>query len=353
MKREVLSRNPKALSDTSQANIGFVLSHEQFPVTDLVEFAVAAEAAGFQSLSTSDHFQPWQSNQGHAGFAWVTLAAVGQRTRHLPFGTAVTCPSFRYNPAIVAEAFASLGILYPGRVFLGVGTGEALNEEASGGGWADYQARAARIEEAIGLIRKLWTGETITHSGKYFRVNRAKLYDVPSMPVPIYMAAEGPHSAELAGRIAGGLISDDKSAVKPEMRQAFEKGARSAGKDPATMPIIAEHWVCVGDDPEARKGAELWRFIPKAWTEFVQDPDPVDIKTRAGAEVPMDEVLKSFTIGQDADIQVEAIQKLVDAGVTTVLVHSAQEDQRMVIDWFGKNVLPRVQRRGVVATTRA
>jgi F420-dependent hydroxymycolic acid dehydrogenase len=135
IEREQRPTSSGALSDTSKANIGFVLSHEQFPVTQLIEFAPMAEEAGFDALSTSDHFQPWQANEGHVGMAWVTLSAVGQRTKSIPYGTGVTCPTYRYNPAIVAEAFATLGLLNPGRVFLGVGTGEALNEVTAGGGW--------------------------------------------------------------------------------------------------------------------------------------------------------------------------------------------------------------------------
>ncbi|HEX6509828.1 MAG TPA: TIGR03557 family F420-dependent LLM class oxidoreductase [Chloroflexota bacterium] len=350
IQREERSIPGAALSDTSKAAIGFVLSHEQFPVTQLVEFAPRAEQAGFDALSTSDHFQPWQANQGHVGFAWVTLAAAGARTQRIPFGTAVTCPSFRYNPAIVAEAFSSLGLLYPGRVFLGVGSGEALNEVTAGGGWGDYNERTARLVEAVHVIRRLWTGETVNHQGDYFQVKNARLYDIPSTPVPIYIAAGGPESARLAGEHGDGLITDSKSAVKPEMRQAFEEGARAAGKDPGSMPIIAELFVCTGDRAEAEKGAELWRYLPKAWTEFVEDPDPVDIMRRAQQEVPLDEVLNMMFVSTDPAEHAKSLQGLIDGGVTTILVHSAQEDQLSVIDFYGSQVLPRVQRRSPVAS---
>jgi G6PDH family F420-dependent oxidoreductase len=158
---------------------GYVASHEQFPPTELVEYAVAAEKAGFDAVWTSDHFHPWQDNQGHSAHAWITLAAIGQRTERLLMGTGITCPMYRYNPAEVAHAFASLGVLYPGRVFLGVGTGEALNEVPAGGGWGPYRERAERLAEAVTVIRRLWTEDWVTFEGRHYRLEDARLYDRP------------------------------------------------------------------------------------------------------------------------------------------------------------------------------
>src|SRR5687768_7663492 len=155
---------------------------------------------------TSDHFHPWQDNQGHAGHAWILLAAIGQRTERIPFGTGVTCPTYRNNPAVVAQAFASLGILNPGRVFLGIGAGEALNEEASGGGWGEYEERAERMEEAVQIIKQLWAGDWMNFNGQHYQIPRARLFDVPQTPVPLYMAASGPNSVELAGQYGDGWI---------------------------------------------------------------------------------------------------------------------------------------------------
>src|SRR5438477_8768705 len=180
MQRMNSNNNPDlALSVASGPHIGYVLSDEQFPITQLVELGAAAERAGFDAVWSSDHFQPWQDNEGHSAFAWLTLAAVGQRTRNVIMGTGVTVPIYRYRPAIVALGFASLGQLYPGRVFLGVGTGEAINEEAATGEWAAYPERAERLAEAITVIRKLWTGDVINHQGKYYTLKVAKLYDLP------------------------------------------------------------------------------------------------------------------------------------------------------------------------------
>jgi G6PDH family F420-dependent oxidoreductase len=187
--------------------IGFTLAHEQFTVPYLINCGVAAEQAGFDVVSLSDHFQPWQANEGHCGSAWITLSALGQRTRQLRMGTSVTCPTFRYPPAVVAEAFATLGLLYPGRVFLGVGSGEALNEHAATGVWPRWPERSERLVEATHLIRDLWTGKQIDHQGQYYHVN-ARLYDVPAVTVPIYMAGNGPQAVRRSAYHGDGLITD-------------------------------------------------------------------------------------------------------------------------------------------------
>lgn len=332
------------------ATIGFVLSHEQFAAPQLIEYGVAAEQAGFDAVWTSDHFHPWMDNQGHAGQAWITLAALGQRMPRIPFGTAVTCPTYRYHPAVVAQSFASLGVLYPGRVFLGVGSGEALNELPVSGEWGDYAERAERWIESIELIRKLWTGDWVTHAGKYYQVRNARIYDLPQQPVPIYMAAEGPKSMHKAGYYGDGLISDSKSILEPEMIEAFEAGAREAGKDPRTMPRLAEHFVVVGGTAEAEESARMWRFIPNAWTEYVDNPDPRDIMRRAEQDLPLEKVYSNWLVSADADEHAQSIQKLIDGGVTQVYVHSGQADQQRVLEFYSREVLPRL--RGAQARTR-
>ena len=333
------------LAGRTKASVGFVLSHEQFPVTQLIDYGVSAERAGFDAIWTSDHFQPWQDNEGHAGFAWVTLAALGQKMTRIPLGTGVTCPTYRYHPSIVAEAFASLGLLYPGRVFLGVGSGEALNEVAAGGGWGDYKERSGRLIEAVELIKQLWTGQLVTFKGDYYQVENARLYDVPEQPIPIYIAATGPKSMRLAGQYGDGLITDPERAMKPELKAAFEEGARAAGKDPAQMPIIVESFVTVGTEAEARKYAPLWQFLPNAWSKYFSDPDPRSIQKRAEADVPIEDLLKMWTVGQDAQTHIKKLQELIDSGLKHVFIHSAQPDQRAVIDFYGKEVLPHIKGR--------
>src|SRR5258708_39577844 len=192
MTQQRTNGHPEPSSQRLPAIIGLELSHEQFPITQLVDLGVQAEQAGFASVWADDHFEPGQDNQGRCSLAWVTLAALGQRTQRILMGTGVACPSYRYRPQIVAQAFASLGLLYPGRVFLGVGAGEAVNEIPGGGGWGAYEERAARLEEAVALIRRLWTGGWVSPQGRYYPGEHARLYDLPRPRVPSYVAATGP-----------------------------------------------------------------------------------------------------------------------------------------------------------------
>ncbi|HEX6541133.1 MAG TPA: TIGR03557 family F420-dependent LLM class oxidoreductase [Ktedonobacterales bacterium] len=341
----------RAVSDTQtgatsirQARIGFVLSHEQFPAPELIQLGIAAEEAGFDMIWCSDHFQPWQDNEGHACQAWLTLSALGQHTQRLLMGTGVTCPSFRYHPSIVAQAFASLGVLYPGRVFLGIGAGEAVNEMSATGQWGDYRERAARLTEAVDLIRQLWTGERVDFYGHYFRTQQARLYDLPPQSIPLYIAAGGPKSMKMAGARGDGLITDAKRALQQELRQAFEEGASAAGKDAASMPILAEHMVVVGDEREAERGAELWRFMPKSWELYVGDLNPMSIQQRAEHDIPLKQVYADWPVSTDPAVHIQGLQKLIDGGVTHIFVHSPQTDQRNVIRFYGEQVLPSVAR---------
>jgi F420-dependent hydroxymycolic acid dehydrogenase len=322
--------------------IGYVAAHEQFSAPELIEYGVLAEQAGFDALWVSDHFHPWQDNQGHAGQAWLTLAALGQRTRRLVLGTGVTCPTYRYNPAIVAQTFSSLAVLYPGRVFLGVGTGEALNEAPSGGGWGPYKERAARLREAIVLIRKLWTEDWVTYRGEYYAVTEAKIYDKPEHPVPLYVAASGPKTARLAGELSDGLITVGGGAGLPldRIHAAFAEGAASAGKqDAAALPRLCELYVVAGTEQDALPGAELWQFIG-GLEGMMEVPDPREIERQAKQKVDTHRVVEKWTVSLDPREHVRVLQALGDQGFTHVFVHSPQADQRRFIEFYGQHVLP-------------
>lgn len=321
--------------------IGFQLAHEQFKVPDLVELGVAADQAGFDLLAVSDHFQPWQTNEGHSGQAWITMAAIGQRTRRIRMGTTVTCPTFRYNPGVVAEAFASLSLLTPGRVFLGLGSGEALNEQAATGFWPKWSERSDRLVEATELIRKLWSGQQIDHKGQYYKVN-ARLYDPPA-PIPLLMAGNGPKAMHRCGEFADGLITDPKTWK--EHKSEFQKGATDAGKDPGRMPVFIEQYVVVGGDSELKEAAELWRFGPKAWNPFFNIRDPKTIQDRAEAEVSLEKVTEGWPVGNDPEVHVKVLSELFKSGATEVHIHSGQRDQKKVIEFYGKEVLPRLRER--------
>ena len=318
----------------------YVLSSEQFPVAELVEYGRAVEVAGFHGAWSSDHFQPWQANEGHSGSAWVTLAALTQRTSRIALGTGVTCPIFRYRPAVVAQAWASLSQLAPGRIFLGVGAGEKLNEGAAGGGWAPYEERASRLIEAVKIIRALWTGDHVCIRGEFWDVD-GRLYDPPASPIPLYIAAGGPRSARLAGLHGDGLVTGAKTLRSyPELRASWEKGVREAGKDPATQPVVVEHWAMVGGEEEAREAAEKWRYGPKAWEPgYFDNISPVEIQARAEKEIPLERVLQDWTVSGDPKVHRNAIQELGDLGATHVVVHIPAPDQPKVIDYFGREVL--------------
>jgi TAT-translocated FGD2 family F420-dependent dehydrogenase len=319
------SRASTGPTTLSKGMVSFMLAHEQFSVPELIRLGVAAEGAGFDLVSTSDHFQPWQANERHAGQAWVTLGALGQRTQRLWMGPTVTCPTLRYNPAVVAEAFATLSALYPGRIFLGLGSGEALNEQAATGAWPPWRERWDRLIEAVDIIRHLWSGQPLQHKGAHYTVE-GRLYDPPAQPIPLLLAANGPKAMGLAGAHGDGLITDPQTWK--QHKSEWEKGARSAGKDPATMPVLVEAFVVVGDQHEAQAAAKLWNFIPKAFKGYQNIPDPAQIEQRAQSELPLPKVYGDWTVSSNPDAHVQTIQKLLDSGVTIVNIHSGQGFRR-------------------------
>jgi F420-dependent hydroxymycolic acid dehydrogenase len=340
------SRGTVPSGTLSKGMLAFTLSHEQFPAPELVQLGVAAEQAGFDMVATSDHFQPWQANERHSGLAWVTLGALGQQTQRVWMGTAVTCPTLRYNPAVVAEAFASLGLFYPGRVFLGMGSGEALNEQAATGQWPAWPERWERLIEATTIIRQLWGGQDVKYRGKHYTVS-ARLYDPPAQPIPILLAANGPKAMKLAGQHGDGLITDPQTWKLHKTE--WESGARAGGKDPKTMPVAIESFVVVGDQSEAEYAAKQWNFIPKAFKGYHNIPDPAEIERRAAAELPLPKVYGDWAVSADPEVHVKAIKKLFDSGVTIVNIHSGQADQRKVIQFYAQKVLPRLREQKVPA----
>ena len=316
--------------------VGFVLSHEQFRTDQLVAQAQAAEKAGFQYVWASDHLQPWQDNEGHSMFPWLTLALVGANTSRVEFGTGVTCPIYRYHPATVAQAFASMAILSPGRVFLGVGTGERLNEQAATNIFGRYTERHDRLVEAIGLIRQLWSGNRISFTGKYFQTNALKLYDPPPKPPPIFVAAGGPKSATLAGQYGDGWISQARDITNPKLLAAFNAGAQAAGRDATGLGKRGELFAVVGDNTQAARAAALWRFTAGA----VDQPNPVEIQ-RAAESNPTDKVLANWAVGTDPTTHIAAVQAVLDAGAVPFL-HFPQDDPVSAIDFYRSNVLPKL-----------
>lgn len=330
---------PRSAQSLRNRLVAFMLPHEQFPVPQLIELGVEAERAGFDVLATSDHFQPWQANEQHCGAAWVTLGALGLRTQSAWMGPTVTCPTLRYHPAVVAQAFATLSQLYPSRIFLGLGSGEALNEQAATGQWPAWCERWDRLIEAVTIIRRLWTGESVQHQGKHYTVN-GKLYDPPSRPIPLLLAANGRKAMRLAGQHGDGLITD--ANTWKEHRAEWEGGVRAAGRDPRQMPVFVETFVVVGGKEEAEEAARLWNFIPQAFKGYHNIPDPAEIERRAAADLPLAKVYGEWTVGTDPARHIAALRELFESGATTVTIHSGQPDQRRILEFYGRQVLPQI-----------
>ena len=330
---------PREVGGLRKGMFSYMLAHEQFPAPELLRIGALAARSGFDVLSTSDHFQPWQANEGHAAQAWITMGALGAQA-HSWMGTTVTCPTLRYNPAVVAEAFASLSQLYPGRVFLGVGSGEALNEEAATGAWPKWQERWDRLIEAIGIIRALWSGESVSHKGQYYTVD-AKLYDPPPQPIPLLTAANGRKSMRLAGQYGDGLITDPMTWK--QHKAEWQDGASAAGKNPDAMPVLIEQYVVVGGDAEARKAAELWRFGPKAFKSLYNVRDPAEIQRQADAGTPLEQVTKEWPISSDPGPHIQKIHELQESGASIVNIHAGQPDQQRVVEFYATRVLPHLR----------
>lgn len=325
--------------------MGFILPQEHFPIPRVIEFGIAAEKAGFDAIWTSDHFHPWQDNQGYAGQAWVTLAALGQRTRRVLLGTGVTCPTYRYRPAIVAQAFASLGVLYPGRIFLGIGAGEAVNEVPTGGGWGDDRERSGRLAEAAALIRRLWMGEWVTVQGRYYQIENARLYDLPPQPIPLYIAGAGRHAAELAGRYGDGLITGSKDAQPKggnSWRRFTPERVRSARIRPRWQWSSSTGWLWVmRQKRNASRRSGSSRLGPGRSSSTTQTPRAM--QRDAARQVPLAEVVARWVVSEDPEVHLEAIRRLTEAGATHIFIHSPQDDQQRVIEFYCEQVLPRVR----------
>jgi G6PDH family F420-dependent oxidoreductase len=321
--------------------IGYACMLEQFHPTDLLDWAEQAEAAGFDAgFQVSEHFQPWTPQQGQAAFAWAFMGALGQRTS-LPFGTAVTCPGFRYHPAVIAHAAATLGAMYPGRVWLGLGAGEALNEHVIGGEWPEVAIRSAMLFEAIEVIAKLFTGKVVKHDGEYFTLESARLYTRPEQPVPIYVATAGPVNAKRTGKYADGIITVGATDEKIQMLwDKFGEGAREAGKDPGAMRSQLQIHVSWAPSQEEAEHNALVEW-PNGGMPFPKQDirNPEDFENMAKL-VRIEHFANRMLISADLDEHAAQIQKFVEMGFDEIYLHNVGRDQAGFIEAFGKKVLP-------------
>lgn len=260
--------------------LAYVAAGEEYSPPNLVKYGVAAEKYGLDGVWASDHFHPWYHTNGHGAFSWEVLSAIGALTKKVILGTSITCPLFRYPPAVVAQAFATLSTLYPGRVFLGVGTGEALNEIPIGFQWPSTPERFERLKEAVALIRMLWTRDFVTYRGKYYRLLRANIYDKAAVPIPIHIAASGPKGAELAGMLGDAFMTlpiEDTSAFRDKIFPALDKGARRVGRkiEQVEKSILAHAGFYKDDHEKAVDSLLQWRgsLLPVFFDLGASDPD--------------------------------------------------------------------------------
>jgi G6PDH family F420-dependent oxidoreductase len=314
--------------------IGYFLASEEFSPAELLEQAQGAERAGFQALWISDHFHPWIDAQGHSAFVWSTIGALSQVCR-LPVTTAVTCPTMRIHPAIIAQAAATSAVLLDGRFVLGVGTGEALNEHIYGDPWPSANVRLEMLEEALYVIRKLWSGTFVNHRGKHYTVEHARIYTRPDTPPPIYISGFGPKSTDLAARVGDGYIC---TIPDPDLVRRFRSGG--GGDKPCQAAFKAAY--APTEDEGARIAYERWpnTGIPGELSQVLPSPRHFE---QASQLVSVDMMKSSFVCGSDVEAHLKKIDTYAKAGFDELYIATIGPNYRGLFDMYAKEILPRVR----------
>jgi coenzyme F420-dependent glucose-6-phosphate dehydrogenase len=317
--------------------LGYTLSSEEHPPNRLVEIARLAEDAGFGFAVVSDHYHPWIDRQGQSPFVWSVVGGVAHATERIRLGTGVTCPTMRIHPAIVAQAAATSAAMLPGRFFLGVGSGENLNEHVVAPRWPSAAVRLDMLEEAIEVIRELWEGKLVSHRGTHFEVENARLYTLPDQPPPIYVAGSGDTSASLAASRGDGLIG---TAPNKEFIQSY----RDAGGD---GPRYGQLHVCWAErEDQARKTAlEVWPNVAIPGELSQELPLPQHFE-EAAQTITEDMVAELVPCGPDPEAHLAQLRKFVDAGYDHVFVHQIGDDQEQAIDFYRREIMPRLDQLG-------
>ena len=329
--------------------LGYKASAEQFPPKQLLDYAVLAEELGFDSVFVSDHFQPWRHTGGHAPFSLSWLGALGARTDRIVMGTSVLTPTFRYHPSVVAHAFGTLGDLYPGRVVLGVGTGESLNETpATGMQWPEQKERTARFREALRLIRQLWHEERVSFQGDYYQTRNATIYDRPQEPVPIYVAAAGPVIAKLAGEHAEGFICTSGKQMElysQTLLPGVDAGLAKAGRAPDSIDRMIEMKVSFDTDRErALHDTRWWGALALSPEEKMDVEDPLHMERLADA-LPVERTASRWIVSSDPEEHVERIRPYIELGFNHLVFHAPGPDQERFLRLYAEHVLPLLRKR--------
>ncbi len=335
--------NHPSENTSGKLKLGYKASAEQFGPRTLLNYAVEAEETGFDSVWISDHFQPWKHTNGHAPNALVWLGAAGERTRRVVLGTSVLTPTFRYPPAVIAQAFGTLGALHPGRIILGVGAGKSLNEIAvSNMKWPEPKERLARLREAVELIRQLWRKELVSFEGEYYQTYKATIYDRPEQPVPIYISAGGPVAAKFAGKAGDGFICTSgkgEELYRDKLLPAVVEGARAAGRDPSRIEHMIEVKVSFDTDRErALKDTRNWSALALPAEVKADVDDPREMERRAEAVV--DQAYRRWLVSDDPEEHLEQIRPYIELGFTHLVFHAPGEDQSRFLQLYSKEILP-------------
>jgi coenzyme F420-dependent glucose-6-phosphate dehydrogenase len=328
--------------------LGYKASSEQFAPNELLDYAVQAESVGMDSVWISDHFQPWRHNGGHAPFSLAWLGALGARTSRVLMGTSVLTPTFRYHPSIVAHAFGTLGAMFPGRVALGIGTGESLNEVPSSGiKWPEQSERTARFKEAVDLIRRLWSEERLNYHGTFYKTENATIYDRPEHPVPIYVAAAGPFMAKFAGEKGDGFICT--SGKKPELYTEtllpnLAIGLDKAGKQNVAFDRMIEIKLSFDTDRDrALQDTRFWGALALKPEEKVNVEDPLEMEKLADA-LPVERAASRWIVSNDPEDAVRRIGQYVELGFNHLVFHAPGPDQARFLKLFGEQLAPRLRK---------
>ena len=330
--------------------LGYKASAEQFAPRQLLDSAIEAERQGFDSVVVSDHFQPWRHTDGHAPFSFAWLAALGERTERVTLGTSVVTPHFRYHPAIVAQAIATIACLNPGRVMLGVGTGESMNEvPVLDIEWPEFKERFGRLKEAIDLMRRLWTEDRVSFQGEYFRTRNATLYDKPEQPPALYVAASGAVASRLAGRVADGFICTSGKGMelyRDTLLPAVREGADKAGRSYDAIEKMIELKVSFDiDRARALDDTRIWAALalPAEAKMGVEDPREME---RLAAELSVEKAASRWLVSNDPDEHVEQIRPYLELGFTHLVFHAPGPDQERFLELYGSQILPRLRGLG-------
>lgn len=329
--------------------LGYKASAEQFGPRELLDFACLAEQVGFDSVFISDHFQPWRHTGGHAPSALAWLGALGARTSDIVMGTSVLTPTFRYHPSMVAQAFGTLGALFPGRVILGVGSGESLNEIPSTAmQWPEMKERFARLREAVALIRKLWSEDRLTFEGEFYRTKDATIYDRPAEMVPIYVAAAGPMVAKYAGRVGDGFIctsGKSRNLYTETLLPNVDAGLEAAKRPKDGIDRMIEMKVSFDTDlRRAREDTRYWAALALSPEEKTGVEDPVQMEKLADA-LPVERAASRWIVSTDPDEHVEKIGEYVAMGFRHLVFHAPGPDQARFLKLYAEHVMPRLRAR--------